>query len=216
MILTGMDTNLYKVLWRITYKCNYRCPYCIEKYNVCERHLPEDYEKIYNVGTEKMYNILKQLTKDKKVKFELTGGEPTLLDLKRVFTPKILELDNLNLIAINTNCWRPIEWFEDLIQYVTSYNKTIFINQSLHETEVNDLYVTLRKFYIMQKIAKKYNCIISTSNIATLDNIKEREIIKKFGKQHPDFDYYFIIDHRIRDKEKLNKIGLSKNFSKGE
>lgn len=172
--------GLMKILWTVTDKCNYSCPYCNGKHWISK--LSNINELKMSKTSEEVCNTLSKIKKP--MCLEIIGGEVTLFDLKKILTPEVLSINNVKKYIITSNGWRPIDYWFDFFNYFSFYeDKKLNLVLSIHETEVNDLEKTLKKFYAIKKVSEMFkNISIGFSFVKTENNFEAEKIIKEFEK----------------------------------
>lgn len=64
--------------WHIIQKCNYKCYYCFAKYQKSQRKEIHYSKKEIEILLDKVYRTLKKSYKDRLIRLNIAGGEPTL------------------------------------------------------------------------------------------------------------------------------------------
>jgi len=139
LVQVGQRTLLYRdlftVSWLLGRYCNYRCSYCWpyarsnskdhRPTKLCLTTIDEIKKQARNNGFNSFH-------------FSLSGGEPT-------FHPGYLEIlkyladdvpnTNYTSIHMTSNCSRPLEWFEQYVEYAKPFHRAS-ITASLHTEHV--------------------------------------------------------------------------------
>lgn len=189
-LMSGMVTDNFRLVWKISEKCNYKCPYCIINARTGDAPKESTEDEIYNIYPNKINKIISSI--QKTVSLEITGGEPTIWNLKLILKD-ILTNNNLVDFSMNTNAWRDLDWWSDFFNFLEAFNKNISIITSIHETEVDDLNALLKKIYAMQKMAPNINIIAS---FVKSNNKWAEDILDKFSEEHQDFKFFKVQDYR--------------------
>lgn len=170
-----LDNPMFYIKWRLFNACNYHCSYCIRK----------DLDKTNNTF-DALIEYAKKLNSVKiPFRLELIGGEPTLIDLKKLIS--YIENKNLKSIYISTNFSRDENYFEDLASYLKSRNIELYLSCSLHEAECD-----LNKF--LEK-SKKISKIVNKLYIECVSTDKNKSIIKRLKKETLESNIELSIDY---------------------
>lgn len=216
-----LDNPMFYIKWRLFNACNYHCSYCIRK----------DLDKSNN-GFETLIGYAKKLNKVKiPFRLELIGGEPTLIDLRKLIS--YIENDNLKSIYISTNFSRDRNYFEELNEYLNNRNIELVLSCSLHEAECNINEFLEKISYLSNVVNKIYiECVSTDENKETIKMLKKYDDNGSLGK-NVEFSIDYLRDrndnviakkkynfiHSKRDilynKEKLHHSSLSGFISTG-
>ena len=186
----------YKIVWRTHDVCNIHCPYCFQNNN--GKNIDKFYPIINNVIC-KLNKELKLLN-NKKIEIAFMGGEPTLIDLKKIIS-KINPYNNIIYFKIFTNFTASLLKYKEIIEEEKE-NKIIGLSISIHDDIVN---IDLDKIKELQK--NIYNCsiVIATKknyiNYLKYKYLLNKNHIKIIPQKCKDYNTKQI----ITPKEFLNK-----------
>jgi organic radical activating enzyme len=97
----------------LTNVCNYSCHYCHPGLNEGDKRFPTDYD-LFVKNVDHLLNVYKENFNKKKIKIELSGGEPTLWPKVGEFARHLKETHpEIICIAITTNASRTIRWWKE-------------------------------------------------------------------------------------------------------
>jgi organic radical activating enzyme len=101
----------------LTNVCNYSCHYCHPGLNEGDKRFPKDYE-LFVRNVDHLLNIYKSQFNKKRIKIELSGGEPTLWPKIGDFA-RHLKTNHPEIICISiiTNASRTLRWWEEHARY---------------------------------------------------------------------------------------------------
>lgn len=138
------QSKIFKIEWNLGKRCNFNCSYCDEyTHDNYSKHIPFDIAK-------KTIDKIMAKTQNKKIKINLTGGEPTV-------NPDIEEIisymyDNNIDIGITTNGSRKLNFYQKILPKLASL---IFsYHMEYHAREV--LPENIVKIYNLAQQQKKY------------------------------------------------------------
>jgi len=109
-------------------------------------------EKISKEINKIIYKLKQQ---GKNIDFHLIGGEVSIYDIKNLIL-KNINLSNIYRFSMVTNLSRNVEYYEELLNYLTQNKVNIRIKASYHPTEVSE-----ENFINKIKSLKDYNIIPS-------------------------------------------------------
>jgi len=139
LVQVGQRTLLYRdlftVSWLLGRYCNYRCSYCWpyarsnskdhRPTKLCLKTIDEIKKQARNNGFNSFH-------------FSLSGGEPTFhpgyLDILKYLAEDVPNT-NYTSIHMTSNCSRPLEWFEQYVEYAKPFHRAS-ITASLHTEHV--------------------------------------------------------------------------------
>ena len=127
--IVGTDENdTYIIEYRPTSKCNYNCYYCTDLH---DNKNPIIRNRI--AGIEEIITAAKKYKK-KKVSLYIYGGEPTLHpDLTKTINMISNHMDSNDVIEVQTNLSRPINWLKEFVVQVDT--SKLKISVSYHNTQ---------------------------------------------------------------------------------
>ena len=150
--------------------CNYRCPYCyvpLEKSTVNKTMFSH-----YNWN--EWLNALKDKFYDRNLEFYFTGGEPLIIKDCVFLIKKLVELNNVSRIRIDTN----LSAIENFLKNVDS-EKVRFLT-AFHPTQISlDAYIEKVKKAHERKMVDVVNFVASRENLG-LVNVSPYKLIKQF------------------------------------
>ena len=114
-----------RISWNALEDCNYNCWYCYLG-SIKRSKLVTD-----NEFGNLIDNIVLNFSNRQYIKFVITGGEPTLYDLKLFeFIDSLLSIQNIKEIIIHTNFSKPLDWWK---LFADKYSeKPIEVNATCH------------------------------------------------------------------------------------
>lgn len=169
MIKIISDESDIALRWFITKFCNFNCSFCIES-NVKRKWTKEELEvetlRAAFVG-DKILNFFRRFS-NRTIKFTVTGGEPSLIDFKRVFTEKWKEYGKGNKIHLTliSNFSAPNKKYKEFFELLDSYGISHSMTVSLHDN------IWANKDYVINKI-KEMKGYISCINYVLTDSNKK-------------------------------------------
>jgi sulfatase maturation enzyme AslB (radical SAM superfamily) len=115
----SLNEDDFSIYWTMGAACNYRCSYCFQKSR--NRTMPELSEK-------QIENLIKNIEnlKEKKVKVDLVGGEPTIFAYYERIVVELEKLDNVVNIQTETNLSKDLHYFENLFNKIVNKEKLTF------------------------------------------------------------------------------------------
>lgn len=154
------SVNKYKVVeWKLHNVCNYDCSFCHSSSKVGDQRFldPETY---YQAADKLMSSAELE---NKKIRFFITGGEPTLLP---IFPELILRIKQRgHFIRLNTNGSRTLRWWSEFIQQCGGHSLdyivlSVHVEQGCnldHIIKVTELYKNLPTVVLCSITAPPYN-----------------------------------------------------------
>lgn len=188
------------IKWRLTNVCNYKCSYCVRsKMRDSDNELKTDEEILYNAAPEVARII--NLKNKPKVKLFLIGGEVTLLNLEKLLSNLISNLNNnyIDVVSITTNLSKSVDYFISLNNFLEKNNIKLQLTASWHSEFANfDLF--FEKIEILSKIK---NIILKLETVST---ISTKSYVEKFVTKCNELEVDYIVDPDILEKDKTDLI----------
>jgi organic radical activating enzyme len=101
----------------LTNVCNYSCHYCHPGLNEGDKRFFQDY-KLFIKNVDHLLTVYKKNFNKKRIKIELSGGEPSLWPKVGEFAKHLKETHpEIICISITTNASRTMRWWEENAQY---------------------------------------------------------------------------------------------------
>ena len=127
----------------VTNKCNFSCHYCHPGSNEGNIGFPEDFDLLLeNLGHA--IKIYKEHFNKKHIKFEITGGEPTVWPKIGEFARWLKNEQGIDNVFLVTNGSRTMRWWE---QYAGYFDE---VHLSLHSVEGNPHHIIQVADYIYE------------------------------------------------------------------
>lgn len=106
------QSKVFKIEWNMGKRCNFNCSYCDEfTHDNKSNHLPFEVAK-------KTIDKIREKTVDKKIKINLTGGEPTVNpDIEKIIN---YMYDNNIDVGITTNGSRTLDFYKKIFPKLAS------------------------------------------------------------------------------------------------
>ncbi len=153
-----------------TRRCNYRCPYC---YVSLEKRAANK-TMFSHHNRDEWFHALQENFPDRELEFYFTGGEPLIIGDCIFLVKKLVQLDNVRRIRIDTNL-SSIGYF---LENVDS-EKVRFLT-AFHPTQISlDAYMEKVKKAKERKMVDVVNFVASRENLS-LVNIPPHKLIKVF------------------------------------
>jgi sulfatase maturation enzyme AslB (radical SAM superfamily) len=150
--------------------CNYRCPYCyvpLEKRTVNKTMFSHH-------NWDEWFHALEEKFPDRNLEFYFTGGEPLIIKDCIFLIKKLVELDNVRRIRIDTN----LSAIEHFLENVDS-EKVRFLT-AFHPTQISlDAYIGKVNKAKERKMVDVVNFVASKENLS-LVNTSPHKLIKVF------------------------------------
>lgn len=150
--------------------CNYRCPYCyvpLENRTV-RKTMFSHYDR------DNWLHALKDNFSDKNLEFYFTGGEPLIIKDCILLIKKLVEIDNVNRIRIDTN----LSAVENFLKNVDS--EKVRILTAFHPTQISlEKYLGKVRKVQEKKMMDAVNFVTSKENLG-LVNMSPHKLIKVF------------------------------------
>jgi len=160
---SSIFNNYFTIKWRLLETCNYKCSYCI-------RNVRNDRRNEEHLSTEEYCEIAKdialfvnKINNFDKIKIELIGGEPSLLDLNSILISLFNNTDRVKAIHMTTNFFNTFDYYKDLYELTENNNCKFSITASFHEEYENinnyfDKILLVRDF--IKNMSGNINCEI--------------------------------------------------------
>ena len=154
--------------------CNYSCKYCYLGSNEGDMKFPNKLDTLID-SVIHMLNIYQKDIGKKEIKFEITGGEPTLWPELDKFSSAIKEYNNAINIAITTNGSQPINWWRENSK---SFDE---IHLSLHSLEGN----VTNMIEVADYLYNETDCHVAVNVVMNPDNWERSMLNLKSMVEHP-------------------------------
>lgn len=127
-ILNDEYDDYISIDYMVTNQCNFSCHYCHPGSNEGDLKFPKDYQLLLD-NFSHLLTIYKTHFNKKRIKFEITGGEPTLWPKLSHFTKWLKDEHNVTNVIIPSNGSRTLRWWQE--------NGHVFdeVHLSLHHEE---------------------------------------------------------------------------------
>lgn len=185
-VLAILDTkmlskDLFIIKWRVTESCNYQCSYCIRSYlTMCDQsmnNLKEQEDHLAEVAFD-VRDLLNRI--DKNVQIEIIGGEPSILNLKRILEPIATSCKNLKKITMTTNFSRPSKYYINLIDFLRKNNVDVQFTASFHSD-----FVTIERFFEkVNEVNEVFPHTIKVEIVSRKDNFDEVDKFRELAKEY--------------------------------
>lgn len=176
------------IKWRMTEMCNASCSYCLRKrYEEITKEKIELQESLLESTANKLNELIEN-SKFSKVKFDLIGGEVSILDLKKVLSP--LKSNRIWRFQITTNILRDSEYYVSLANFLSERNQELSICASFHfEFQSGDSYFS-KVLALKNKVAN-----LTCEMVSIKEN---QDLCKEFEKRCLQENLYYMIEADLR------------------
>ena len=162
--------------------CNYNCSYCFRGNDKNKK--PIDFEKLEKIFT----NLGPFLDYHNKIfpnineyDIKIIGGEPTLVDLSKLFK-KLIGSPYKKFFRICTNFHKSVTYFENCYNTIIKDDSSLLINASIHSEYVKNDMVA---FFEKAKILKAFkNIDVNFSYVLNESTIKFAKEVDLLSKQY--------------------------------
>jgi organic radical activating enzyme len=120
--------------------CNYSCHYCHPGSNEGNKKFPEDYN-LYTKNIDHLINVYKKYFNKKRIKMEISGGEPTLWPKLSSFVSHLKHSHSeIFCISLTTNASRTMRWWRENAKYFDEVHISLHAEGNIsHIVNVADL-----------------------------------------------------------------------------
>ena len=194
-LIAILDSNTctnktFNIKWRLSDQCNYRCSYCLRAIHNDYRSIKQDEKKLCKTASDitKMLNNTEWI---KKVKIDAIGGEPSILDLHKIFG--YLVKNNTKIVNINmtTNLSQSVEYYVTLHKFLADNNIRLSITASYHpEFENMDNY--FNKIVEIKKSIPTHDL-----NCETVSRIDNQDMVKEFYNRCIEGEHEYKIEKDV-------------------
>ena len=134
--------NIVSVSWSLGRRCNYDCSYCgSDIHDNFSSHISLENVKQFTNNLNEHYASL-----GKRIKFNITGGEPYVHPQILEILEHIHSLSQTEQIVVVTNGSLPLELYIDSLEFINNLTVSLHLERSIVET-----YSTLTKINLINK-----------------------------------------------------------------
>lgn len=109
----------------LTNICNYSCHYCHPGLNEGDKRFPKDYD-LFVKNVDHLLDVYKTYFNKKRIKIELSGGEPTLWPRVGDFANHLKSTHpEIECLSITTNASRTMRWWEENAKFFDEVHITL-------------------------------------------------------------------------------------------
>ena len=199
--------NMFVLKWRLSDECNYRCSYCLRSIHRDLRDEKQDEASLCKTGTA-ITNMLNKADFISEVKIDAIGGEPSILNLHKIFSYLVKDNKKIRHINLTTNLSQKADYYTSLFKMLADNNIRLTITASFHPEFV--------------KMDKYFEKVKAVADVITKDNIN-CEIVSRVDNQDMVKEFYDICvkngyDYKIEKdvKEKIPEELFVKSSIKNE
>lgn len=186
--IEDMDEADLVVKWRMTEMCNASCSYCLRKrYEAMTEEKVIAQNALLEAAAEKL-NTLIESSRFSKVKFDLIGGEVSLLDLRRILAP--LKSGRIWRFQVTTNLLRDAEYYVTLAEFLSGRGQELSVCASFHfEFQEKDRY--FEKVLALKDRVANLTC--------EMVSVKEnQDLCREFEARCREEGLYYMIEADLR------------------
>lgn len=204
-IVSKQPNNVVEIRWSANNVCNFNCHYCFPEAHARTHATTENLNLIIK-NFNHLFAEYRKIGRN-KIKFVITGGEPTLWTN---FGKFLKGIDNVH-VSVVSNGSRTLRWWKTYAQYIDNAILSFHINQANidhHIAVADELFSQGKKVTVLvlmdttkwnecvdsinyMKTHSKYDWFIETKPIIGVTySGKQKEYLKKELKRHPGIIWF--------------------------